>query len=339
VAVVGLLPFGTLHAFAYSFTDQVRLASQPGIPCASQAAGSRPVKSAAAGHNYLLKDKAEKLCEERHSSITEQQPSVIRRHASEVVGEDGCGACHDPHGAVGTGSFLLRADAGEGSQHACLICHVEKKTVRLIGHAPKSLTAMRFDDAACHPCHWIHPDRGIEEAPWPRWLEGAAAQGPFTSDAPASNEVTAPRCTVCHRVGGQAPVPAISTHPDVLMFNLDQGRGPDYPPLFNDCGEEDRPGRFNRRTCHLTHGRQGPTTVAGRSSDDGPASQPAPVENDLAAQSTLRRLLRHLRAFSGLNLCTNCHGFDARRRFLYFHQPARRGGPLVLPAQPRWRSP
>jgi len=36
----------------------------------------------------------------------------------------------------------------------------------------------------------------------------------------------------------------------------------------------------------------------------------------------------HIRTFTGDNVCTTCHGNDALRRFIYFHDAARRTGPI-----------
>jgi len=50
----------------------------------------------------------------------------------------------------------------------------------------------------------------------------------------------------------------------------------------------------------------------------------------------LRARRWHMRPFVTPNVCTTCHGADALRRFMYFHDPVRRagavdGGPATRP--------
>jgi hypothetical protein len=123
------------------------------------------------------------------------------------------------------------------------------------------------------------------------------------------------RCTACHRVGGHAPAPAIATHPPAEMSNPTAPEEFGHLPLFNGEGEVDVYGRISCRTCHLPHGRLLPAPV--------PAGGVALSSRELRARSW------HLRSFGEGNVCATCHGFDALRRFMYFHDPARRGGPLT----------
>jgi hypothetical protein len=109
------------------------------------------------------------------------------------------------------------------------------------------------------------------------------------------------------------------------MFNLTSPDSPDYLPLFNDQGEIDPSGQIACRTCHLTHGRHDPLAV--------------PL--GLVGMETLELRARkwHIRAFGASNVCTSCHGTDALRRYMYFHDPQRRGGPIETRAPAPRRGP
>jgi hypothetical protein len=101
------------------------------------------------------------------------------------------------------------------------------------------------------------------------------------------------------------------------MFNPTASDVPSFLPLFNGQDEVDPNGTIGCRTCHLTHGR----------------TKPAPVPPALG-QITPRELRArewHIRSFGADSVCVYCHGSDALRRFMYFHDPARRGGPLQNP--------
>jgi hypothetical protein len=55
---------------------------------------------------------------------------------------------------------------------------------------------------------------------------------------------------------------------------------------------------------------------------------PIPPDMPVLTARELRARKWHLRSFAAENVCTTCHGFDALRRFMYFHDPQRRGGPI-----------
>ena len=72
------------------------------------------------------------------------------------------------------------------------------------------------------------------------------------------------------------------------------------------------------RTCHTPHGRDvGPADTAERSAPER------------------RAMWLQLRDFETPNVCTTCHAADALRRFLYFHDPERRGGDLRVATDAR----
>ena len=221
-----------------------------------------------------------------------------------------CRTCHDPHRAPASAPHLLRVAADETAQSLCLQCHRERKNIQMIGHAQGPLHAAGFETEGCRPCHVVHADPNSVELPlmWPKAM----------SEFPGAGNPTAIKdhyCLACHRDGGPVAPPAIATHPaEVQMFNPETSASPGYLPLFNAEGREDATGRPGCRTCHLTHGR---TTAA-------------PVPQGLAGEGSreLRARAWHIRTFAATNVCTTCHGFDALRRFMYFHDAARRSGPL-----------
>ncbi len=220
-----------------------------------------------------------------------------------------CRTCHDPHHTATGDAKLLRIEAGGTSQQLCFNCHTEVAHIGAIGHAAQVLRAAGLDVAVCGPCHRVHGQPATVEAHllWPRQLA-------YSTEATQPARVVDRHCLTCHHAGGPAPPPAIATHPAAEMFNPGQPDSPGFLPLFNDEGQVDPKGSIACRTCHLTHGR----------------SRPAPVPPGLGRITTreLRAREWHIRSIGSESVCTTCHGFDALRRFMYFHDPARRGGPI-----------
>ncbi len=239
-------------------------------------------------------------CRSCHKGTAVREPGLPTVHPAV---RQNCTPCHAPHSA--DCRFMLSAPADE----LCVTCHQDKRHLDATGHAPELLRAAGFEVSACRPCHWAHAQPETLQAAL-SWPEGFLAPG-ITGRVTAADR----DCLICHRAGGQAPVPAMATHPDVSMFNPNLPADPGYLPLFDECGVEDRQGVLACRTCHSTHGRS--TAEAGT--------------RDAAAVSKSEQRARraHLRPFTGGNVCTTCHSFDGRRRFLYFHDAARRGGPLT----------
>ena len=218
-----------------------------------------------------------------------------------------CLTCHDTH--AGGAAGLLRVSDPASTEQLCLRCHEEMSSIRMIGHAPEWLREAGLAAESCGPCHRVHADPAQIEAGtlWPKDLTPAQASSPLATAADVY-------CIACHREGGPVAPPPIATHPAVAMFNPDAPGLPGYLPLFNLEGRVDANGNHACRTCHLTHGR----------------IQPAPVSEMVAGKSSreVRARMWHIRTFAATNVCTTCHGFDALRRFMYFHDPARRTGPL-----------
>ncbi len=218
-----------------------------------------------------------------------------------------CRTCHDPHRST---PQLWRLAAGAKSQQLCLPCHDAVAHIDMIGHGPTFLAAAGLEADTCQPCHRVHADPATVDFPllWPRKLcayDGASPSGRISADD---------RCLCCHRDGGPAPAPRIATHPAAEMYNPELPGTSRHLPLFNADDAVDPSGQIRCHTCHLTHGR----------------TEPIPLPEGLQALSPreLRARVWHIRRFVTPNVCTTCHGADALRRFMYFHDPARRGGPI-----------
>lgn len=228
--------------------------------------------------------------------------SVVQRRIT-------CRTCHDQHSGSSTEAALLRVAPDAPSQQLCLECHDDKVNVRMIGHDAEPLQAAGFEAGACQPCHLVHsaPQAIERRVLWPKRL---GSHGDPTTP-PLS--MTDHYCLSCHRSGGPVEPPAIASHPDADMFNPIAPDTPGFLPLFDEAGRVDPAGSIGCRTCHLTHGRSAPALVPDRL-------------GTLSARE-LRARKWHIRTFAAENVCTTCHGFDALRRYVYFHDPSRRGSP------------
>jgi predicted CXXCH cytochrome family protein len=217
--------------------------------------------------------------------------------AQEII----CATCHDPHGGPMSTGKLLRATSSVGGIEVCVRCHTDMTQIVVTAHSPEAMREHGLGSAACGPCHQVHgsPATVADRLLWPTAL--------WHSEGTAGDQY----CLACHRDGAAAHPPAIATHPDVPMFNF-AATGAATLPLFNLAGTADAHGTIGCRTCHLPHGRPMP---------DLPISaKPTPE---------IRAERIQLRPFEAPNACTSCHSVDALRRFLYFHDPERRGGVTV----------
>ena len=218
-----------------------------------------------------------------------------------------CRTCHNPHTAANFG--LLRVQSGASSQQICFHCHRDMVHIRDIGHGIPELQRAGFSVQVCGPCHVVHGRHDSIEEPllWPRDL--TAPTEALQAARPADRY-----CLACHRAGGPVAPPTIATHPAAEMYNPTAADAPSFLPLFNQQGEIDPNGTIACRTCHLTHGRTHPI--------------PAPATLGPLTPRELRAREWHLRSFGPESVCVYCHGADALRRFMYFHDAGRRGGPL-----------
>ncbi|MFQ5490514.1 MAG: cytochrome c3 family protein [Phycisphaerae bacterium] len=216
-----------------------------------------------------------------------------------------CTTCHNPHADADEYPALLIEDPP--AQNLCLTCHEDHQTLEGGPHDvmvnpsvwPKPSQEKQDRCLACHRPH------GNDETTLFRVAAGKQVQG---------FPVAERQCRACHRNGGPVTPPAIARHPQVPMWNLSAPGQLGFLPLFNDQGEIDRRGTLSCRTCHLTHGRAEPA--------------PAGDADDAVGASEMRARKNYLRDFGAASVCILCHGSDGLRRFLYFHDPDRRRGPI-----------
>ena len=216
-----------------------------------------------------------------------------------------CRTCHDPHGGAEP-VHLSRVSPNEPTETLCLNCHVEKQYIRHTGHSSASLVRFGFDVDSCRPCHAMHanPDGAWGQMLSPRFLQESCDQVGATDDDCLP-------CLACHHADGPAPIRAVTTHPERRMFNIVAPDAPGYLPLFNRAGDIDPAGHVVCRTCHLSHGRLDLLERVAAAEDLSEAERSA--------------IRTQVRPFTPPNICTECHGQQARALYLFFHDPQRRG--------------
>jgi predicted CXXCH cytochrome family protein len=219
----------------------------------------------------------------------------------------GCRTCHDVHGGAEP-VHLARVKADEPTATLCTHCHQDKTLITMTSHAPERLTKLGFDVDSCKPCHAMHAEPAHT---WGLMLSPRFLVKP--EDAVGLPVPGSMVCESCHRNDGVAPIPGAASHPAGFMFNTIKPNEPGYMPLFAENGLVDEYGQVTCRTCHLAHGR-GDLLEAAAASGNGP-----PVYDSRRAAAKMQ-----LRSFTTPNLCTQCHGNDARRRYLFFHDPVKR---------------
>ena len=218
----------------------------------------------------------------------------------------GCRTCHNPHQGAGPPTGLVRAADDEPTAALCALCHDGTGYIGMTCHSSASLKDAGLPAGSCRPCHKVHGNPDDVATPL-LWGAGTNPAGRLPDER---------RCLGCHRTGGPARPPATAAPPAVPMSGaIEADRdSPGFLPLFDEQGAVDPRGRISCLTCHVPHGRA-----------PGPADSP-----DVHAASlspARRRAMRlELRRFVMPNVCTTCHGLDALRYFLYFHDPQRRGG-------------
>lgn len=225
----------------------------------------------------------------------------------------GCRTCHDPHGGAAP-VHLARVAPNEETHALCLHCHEQKQFMSQTPHAAERLAAVGLDTDSCKPCHAMHaaPDSSWGQMLSPRFLE-EVCEG-FEDHV----ESCVP-CVSCHRPDGPAPVRAIASHPITEMKNLAPPDSRGYLPLYNAAGLEDPLGQVACRTCHVSHGQLDLLEQAAK-------------DPNVSAEQR-RAMWMQVRPYLEPNICTQCHGADARPLFLFFHDPARRNA--LIPDSPR----
>ena len=216
----------------------------------------------------------------------------------------GCRTCHDPHGGAAP-VHLARVAPDRPTESLCLHCHEKKEYVKLTGHSSESLRRFGFDIDSCKPCHAMHDSR---DGSWGQMLSPR-----FLLDQCEGQDGTGGDCVpclACHRPDGPAPARTNATHPDKEMYNMVAPDSAGYLPLFNADGHVDPAGHVACRTCHVSHGRLDLLRRVAQNESLSPGEKSA--------------VRTQIRPFIPPNICTECHGPEARLRFLYFHTPERR---------------
>jgi predicted CXXCH cytochrome family protein len=219
------------------------------------------------------------------------------------TGAIGCKTCHDPHAAPDR-PHLLRTGRTEEPGAMCMACHTELQYIGLSLHGGvqmKEFAAGANPSASgptlqCGPCHSVHPADNTSRP----------SAGPL-SHLP----VDVRRCVGCHSgQGGATPVRMID-HFGPLQ-NVAEPGTPGFMPLATEDGAIGSAGRIGCITCHAPHGRP-----------PGPGFPR--VDPSRLTTEELRAMMPMVRPYTAPNLCTSCHGFDGIMRFLYWHNPEKRG--------------
>lgn len=210
-----------------------------------------------------------------------------------------CKTCHDPH-AERMGHLLRKAGPSQvQAAGVCYVCHPDASSINQSIHAAWVDPSLKSDAQVCGPCHAVHAVKGsIGIDLW------AARLSPLGRDLPQQE------CLSCHAASGPGKAVNVVQHPEVflpptlLAESVAAGGGRGLMPQE----------RITCVTCHLPHGRLQISSLATGTQPSLPAlraSKPM-VRMDVSAK-----------------LCSMCHGFDAARRYLYYHKPQMRQGGLV----------
>ncbi len=202
-----------------------------------------------------------------------------------------CGTCHDPHAAPKVAS-LLRIPAGQSATEICARCHEEAAHIEMSAHSRQELSAQITQQTACAPCHRVHASAGMErKALWATKTFAKAANEPERL------------CLGCHSKDGGAKVPAVYSHPETNIKDIKTAttRPAQLVDQFGKISQ------ITCATCHLPHG------------GDVPGSTIAAL--DRAEVSSAKTVLR---PNVDRQVCAACHGIDAARLYLYFHNLAKR---------------
>lgn len=216
----------------------------------------------------------------------------------------GCRTCHDPHGGAQPKN-LARVAHGQPSEELCLHCHDEKRLIRLTDHSFTALQQAGFETDSCKPCHAMH---AMSEGTWGELLSPRFLMEQCELVSPDIGSCVP--CLGCHRPDGPAPVRDVATHPEVITMNVYEPTEPGYLPLYDPGGHVDKQGQVTCRTCHVSHGR---LDLLER------------LENQESLSDAQRHQIKaQIRPFVPPNICTTCHGPNARLLYLYFHDPGKR---------------
>jgi predicted CXXCH cytochrome family protein len=216
----------------------------------------------------------------------------------------GCKTCHNPH-AARTARSLLRSPDSATPAAVCFQCHDAAKSVEHSMHARAIMPQAQGSKLLCGPCHAVHA------------VDGSSRSKLWASHTDTSvSDSTEQRCLGCHD-GKSAKRPFITVHPTAAMGLAKLAAAvsasasqPTTEPTTAPTTTAPVPlpkEHITCETCHLPHGKPGlPEPSAGTTKSMLAASKPM------------------LRSDVDRNVCATCHGADASRVFLYFHEPERR---------------
>ncbi|MGE5611434.1 MAG: cytochrome c3 family protein [Bacillota bacterium] len=206
-----------------------------------------------------------------------------------------CKTCHNPHSGSGA-NHLLRVEPGHPSSQVCESCHDEARHVLKSMHSPQIFDPDKPASHACRPCHATHAIPGSAQKLL--WAAKVEPEGATLSEK---------LCLGCHSPNGTAKAPTVVQHPQTAIKKLTLATSQPSDLQKKVAMIE----QITCSTCHVPHGRQ----------IDLPNTQPSaqsPVKTRLSAVKPM------LRPDVDRNLCANCHGLDATRNYLYFHNPRKR---------------
>jgi predicted CXXCH cytochrome family protein len=222
-----------------------------------------------------------------------------------TVGRIGCKTCHDPHKAH-SNNPLLRILPGNDPASLCATCHDEKRHIRLTGHgSPIFQNLYPKSEGTCAPCHTNHASPAKLQSPLQTFLR----------TLPNKTSVDE-HCWVCHGPRGTGPTVDVPQHSSIPQV-MSEGHTQIMTSLFSGKRKE----TFQTIACSACHSPHGNLQVF-QTLEKSIIEALGPRESR-ALKSTLKPGLEK-------NLCSHCHGFDAIRRFLYFHRPDKRTGPIGL---------
>ena len=206
-----------------------------------------------------------------------------------------CQTCHNPHSPPNV-QYLLRTSPNSPATAVCISCHIESKQIETSMHSREFLDPDNKEKRPCNPCHATHSTQGSSKKLL--WATHTYPQGLSPSEK---------LCLGCHSEAGGAKPPTMFRHPATAMQKL--------------ITATTQPTELQKKlaliehitcsTCHSHHGRELdlPQTT--------PATQPI-------ARTMLSAIKPMLKPDVDRNLCATCHGIDATRVYLYFHNPKKR---------------
>ena len=229
-----------------------------------------------------------------------------------------CSSCHDVHADEAETPDLLRKGEDGTADAACFACHRDTQPIASSLHHESIMrdymgdAGMERSASLCGPCHAVHA------------LPGISAVGTWSGPlGPEEHPPDVRKCTGCHGPDGHATPAALIDHPAIDVDGITQ-IGPDAQASLPIVSEQETAttGRVTCTTCHLPHGR--------------PASRGLPGIDPANLTPQQHRGLRPmLRPYVAPNICSNCHGFDGLRLFLYYHDEGRPAVSAPPSSQPK----